>query len=212
MNINLPNKQAGVSLISLMVGMALSLMTMAALFVLFQQTTRQSIQMREDMDLDGQVSTILLSIQQDVQSAGFGIEDVAVDKIVVEADPSKDLEKWHWRYTIDGMTYCQGFEEFIEDGDPALKMRWLNEIPCNLGDELKGVTWDDDDDKELAAVFENQTESILEIVLDKASCWPYSQGDDGPHWMLTVTADNSIVVGGNPGTYSFDYCLTNITY
>ena len=110
-HINLAIKQSGTSLMSLMIGMAISLMTMAALFVLFQQTTRQSSEMRKDMQLDGQVSTILLSIQQDVQIAGFGIEASAVAQIV-EADPTKDLEKWHWRYVLDTVTYCRGFEEF----------------------------------------------------------------------------------------------------
>jgi len=217
-NIKLQHTQKGVSLVSLMIGMIISLLTIGALFVLFQQSTVQSTQMREDMNLEGQVATILLSFQQDIQSAGFGLDTSVVTAIHSESDASAGaaiLDKVYWRYQYDSTTYhCRGFEESWDATNGRLIMHWLNEQPCH-GGALDTVIWPAAN-RELAGIFEGDEmdAEFLTVSLSsgRVSCSQYSQQGNGNHRMITLIAKNSILdaTTNKRKSHSYNYCLTNL--
>ena len=222
-NIKLSNSQTGVTLLSMLIGVVISLLTMAALFVLFQQSTVQGTQMREDIDLEGQLATILLSIQQDVQSAGYGMDvsDTATftKPQVVLVSGSGNLFKLYWRYLdqpTDAAYTCKGFEEYLDASDGnKLKMRWLNEIDCTKDVTLSGSLWSGANASkvQLAAVFAKETSSLLNgssLPSTKEACWPYSTGTAEEHQVLKIEALNSIEISNVRQKYTFTYCLTNL--
>jgi Tfp pilus assembly protein PilW len=72
--------QAGETLVSLMVGMLLSVVVALALVSLFKVASRTSAQSGQDAAADAQTSLGLIRASTAVQSAGFGIAGAAVGK------------------------------------------------------------------------------------------------------------------------------------
>ncbi|NKF21170.1 prepilin-type N-terminal cleavage/methylation domain-containing protein [Solimonas marina] len=66
-------QQRGVTLISLMVGMVISLLGLVAMLSLYKNLIRQSIISAQRASSDGQISAGLLAEQIDLQGAGYGI-------------------------------------------------------------------------------------------------------------------------------------------
>lgn len=65
--------QAGVSLISMMVGLMISLLVIASMLVFYKSIIEVTNNASRSVRRDGQVSAALLSAQMDLQSAGFGV-------------------------------------------------------------------------------------------------------------------------------------------
>lgn len=65
--------QAGVSLISMMVGLMISLLVIASMLVFYRSIIEVTNNASREARRDGQVSAALLAAQMDLQSAGFGV-------------------------------------------------------------------------------------------------------------------------------------------
>ncbi len=92
-------RQRGQSLISMMVGLVISLITIAAMMTLYKTMVEVSSNASRSALRDGQVSAALLSAQIELQSAGFGVPaaDSLNSKLHVR-DAGKELV---WRYKAD---------------------------------------------------------------------------------------------------------------
>lgn len=92
-------RQRGQTLISMMVGLVISLITIAAMMVLYKTMIEVSSNASRAALRDGQVSAALLAMQMDMQSAGFGVpaSDSLGSKLVVRAS-GKELV---WRYKTE---------------------------------------------------------------------------------------------------------------
>lgn len=92
-------RQAGQSLISMMIGLVISLITISAMLVLYKTMVEVSANASRTALRDGQVSSALLAAQMELQSAGFGVPqtDALVSKLAVR-EAGKQLV---WRYKDD---------------------------------------------------------------------------------------------------------------
>ncbi len=67
------SRQAGVGLISMMVGLMISLLVIASMLVFYKSIIEVTSNASRSARRDGQVAAALLSAQMDLQSAGFGV-------------------------------------------------------------------------------------------------------------------------------------------
>lgn len=67
------NRQRGVSLISLMIGLVISMILVVGALVLFQNTAKRTAEARQDVLGDAQRTSSFLSAGLSLQDAGFGI-------------------------------------------------------------------------------------------------------------------------------------------
>ena len=99
-------RQRGLSLISTMVGLTLGLVSVLAMLTVYLTQVRQiegtstEPGVRARSAMDGQLALGLLSLQFDMQQAGFGIEDAAVGTDLVSANNAGgqiNAVGWRWR-------------------------------------------------------------------------------------------------------------------
>jgi len=194
MNINF--KQSGVSLISLMVGMAISLMTLAAASILFQQTYKISNTLANDAISEGALSTVLAELQMATLNAGFGMSDTINPHFVVK--PGDSIAYWRYDLTpeVAGTTVCKGFKEFVNAGQ--LEFQWLT-VSCTNAEDLLELTWVPEG---VSTILQKQSTSRLEFSQTSEACWPHADGDRNTHILFTIK-----VVGGV--VYEHNYCLVN---
>ncbi|BCE01584.1 PilW family protein [Marinicellulosiphila megalodicopiae] len=200
-------QQQGFSLISMMVGTIISMLTIAASFILFQQTSNRANNLNTDMQLEGQMATILTTIQLETQSAGFGINDPISENATGAffSRTNSGMSEIYWRF-VDVGVQCRSFVE-VQDGT-TVEMQWrepADATQCTVDSNfLTGITsWKV---IEIAARFERTTGSLISFSTSDSNCWPYNQGIESSHTKLTVTGTSSV----ESETHSFTYCLTNL--
>ena len=99
---------AGETLVGLMVGMALSLLTVAAMLALYQGMVVVSRDTTRLAQRDGQVASAALAAQMEMQQAGFGIEPgTPGSSLWVAGDGSRVV--WRFRPVLDDLRLqCAG--------------------------------------------------------------------------------------------------------
>lgn len=109
-------RQRGQSLISMMVGLVISLITIAAMMTLYKTMVEVSSNASRSALRDGQVSAALLSAQMELQSAGFGVPaaDSLNSKLFVR-EAGKQLV-WRYKTSLAASDYvCSGLR--LVDGE-----------------------------------------------------------------------------------------------
>ncbi|AGA89649.1 hypothetical protein Thimo_0810 [Thioflavicoccus mobilis 8321] len=71
------HRQSGLSLVSLMVGLTLSLLSVAAMMAMYKITVGISVSARQAAELTAQIDTALLVAQKKLQAAGYGLTSPA---------------------------------------------------------------------------------------------------------------------------------------
>lgn len=109
--------QTGQTLISMMIGLVISLITISAMLVLYKTMIEVSANASRSALRDGQVSAALLAAQMDMQSAGFGVPaaDALSSKLGVR-DGGKEVV---WRYKAqlaDAGFVCSGLRLVDKEG------------------------------------------------------------------------------------------------
>ena len=108
-------KQAGNSIVSLMIAITISLLGFTASFVLFtqmltidsQQTQRQLVLNKHD--------ALRSKIEMDIMNAGFGLDATSINDHLFISNVNR-LTKIHWRYKDleSGNVVCEGIEDLRE--------------------------------------------------------------------------------------------------
>lgn len=109
-------QQGGQSLISMLVGLLISLITIAAMMTLYKTMVEVSSNASRSALRDGQVSAALLSAQIELQGAGFGVPaaDSLTSKLHVR-DAGKELV-WRYKTELTASGYvCSGLR--LVDGE-----------------------------------------------------------------------------------------------
>lgn len=220
----------GMSLISLMIGILISMMGILAGFMLYQNMVKVTLQTRTDAAQDGQLASAMLSLQLELQSAGFGIDKAATPgpHLALISGPPQVL---YWRYLDNpsdpNSAICKGFRIQDLDNETRRQLQMLSpETPasCTLAAALTGLAggW-----KVVAvtAEFRKSEEAlavssfpVITITSDVSSCFPYGLGQAANYRMVTISADGAVrraaIDGGEaapaiaPSVYSF--CIPNI--
>lgn len=219
-------KQSGMSMVSLMVGMLLAMIGILAAMTLYQNMVRTSIETRTDAALDGQLASAMLSLQLELQSAGFGLTAGVTPHIVrvVTAAPGA-TQSLYWRFQATGAANptCRGFRIEDSQGDSIRQLQILQPtnpaIACTAVVALEAINW-----SILATVGEfrkseaaNADLPDIGITMVDQSCFPYGMGQAAVHKLVTITADNAArraarkAGTANPNdAFVYSLCLPNL--
>lgn len=218
----------GMSLISLMIGILISMIGILAGIVLYQNMVKVTIQTRTDAAQDGQLASAMLSLQLELQSAGFGIDKVAKPgpHLALVAGPPQAL---YWRYLTDisnpNSAVCRAFRiEDIENNERRQLQLLSPQTPanCTLDAVLTGLGGGWKVDTVLAEFRKSEAAAAelpaVNIASAVSNCFPYGLGQANNYRMVTITADGAVrraaIDAGEvapavaPLTYSF--CIPNI--
>lgn len=230
-------RQRGMSLISLMIGMLISMIGVLAGIVLYQNMVKVSLQTRVDAAQDGQLASAMLSLQLELQAAGFGI--VVAD----HPGPHWALEgaagatqTLYWRYRDASVTpdvICRAFRIIDAEANVRRQLQLLQPTTassCTLDANLVALPggWitdpSDPNPPVVLAEFRASADATdsglpaINLTTSVSKCFPYGFGQANNYRMITVTADNAarraaVDKGVSPtiAPVVYDFCLPNIS-
>lgn len=211
--------QRGMTLISLMVGLLLSMISILAGMVLYKNLVQVSVESRTDAAQDGQLASAMLSLQLELQSAGYGItSDEAGTHLQLVAGPPQTL---YWRYKEATTFVCRGFriEDIENNTRRQLQLLSLPAVSCNASGVLGGLpNWAV---SSVLAEFRTSAAApslpAIAITIGLQACFPYGMGEAADHQLVTITADNAARRAAvDEGTAApnapivYNFCLPNL--
>jgi hypothetical protein len=224
-NLKVIQRSAGMSLISLMIGILISMLAILAGFMLYQNMVKVTLQSRADAVQDGQLASAMLSLQLEVQAAGFGIDRTTNPgpHLTLVGGPPQIL---YWRYfeTSTNEVMCKAFQ-VVDSGD-VRRLELLEPkvaANCTLDAVLTGLTGGWNLSNVLAEFKKKEAtkvESLPEVVisLTTTKCFPYGLGAADNYKTVTLSVDGAArraaIDNGNatpaiaPSIYNF--CIPNI--
>jgi hypothetical protein len=218
--------QRGMTLISLMVGMLLSMISILAGMMLYQGMARVSIESRADAMQDGQLSSAMLALQLELQSAGYGIDPTAGGTHILRVvDGTTQTLYWRYQETAPAGFVCRAFRIVDIDNNSRRQLQLLapvNAASCTANAALAGLAggW---------AVRSVQAEfraspagadslPLITMTLAPRACFPFGMGEADNFQMVTITADNAArraaVDEGSAApnaAFIYDFCLSNLS-
>lgn len=215
---NTPGQQRGISLISLMVGLLLAMIGILAGMTLYKSMVQTSIQTRNDALQDGQLASAMLTLQLELQSAGYGIPTGGAAAHVQRVNNTI-----YWRYIVNGATQCKGFQIQDLDNNTRRELQLLKikdgTNPCNTTDALNAFQWETASvvAEFRASIAANADIPVITLELANGQCFPYGMSTAALHPIVTIIADNAAIsaakkAGGaapnNP--FRYDFCLSNL--
>ena len=210
------HRQRGVTLISLMIGMAISLGVILCMLALFQSLIVISLKSNQDSAQDGEVSTGLTTLQSMVQGAGYGLTQGANPHVQLAAtNVSQGATALLWRFQDSGVLWCQGVVE-LPGIDPRTKkdmrvLTLLTATACSGSASLSTLSWSTADS---LTRFKNTTVQQTRLTLETQSCAPFGVASlKASHYVVGMYAPSSAVRAGVSGVEPIHYsvCLTNLT-
>ena len=230
---NTQPRERGMSLISLMIGMLISMIGMLAAIMLYQNMVKVSLKTRVDAAQDGQLASAMLSLQLELQAAGFGIvhADNPGPHWALLPGPPQVL---YWRYqdVTANQTICRGFR--IQDTTDG-KRRQLQLLKptaassCTLAASLTALPggWSTDPNVPPVVLAEFRASDnkaadaglpVITLSTSATSCFPYGLGQASTYRMITVEADSAArraavdagVAAPTLQPIRYDFCLPNI--
>lgn len=203
-------RQQGASLVSLMIGMLVSMLGILAVMTMHKSLMQVAVESKGDAIHDAMVSTALMQMQMDLHNAGYGIESGSAGDVV--ATQLSGAESLLWRYRDGGSFVCKGVtEQSYTDSESGTVGRQLVAIEatsnCTGSADLSTLTWTA---TETMAQFRNETAALFDFSVATASCAPYGFGVAEDHLRVTVSARSSAeVAGASVSTVAYQYCLAN---
>jgi type II secretory pathway component PulJ len=229
LNSKIFRRSAGMSLVSLMIGMLISMLGVLAGFMLYQNMVKVTLQSRADAAQDGQLASAMLSLQLDLQAAGFGIDRATYPGphlIVTNGAP----QTIYWRYletsTDPDEPKCKAFQVNDNSDGDARKLELLEPktaASCTLDAPLATLVggWNVSNTlAEFKKTDATKVGSLPQVVmsLTTTKCFPYGLGTADNYKTVTISVDGAArraaIDSGNaapaiaPSIYNF--CIPNI--
>ena len=196
--------QKGSTIVSLMVGLVISMLCLISLLTLFKAIVTTSVDSQKNAQQDTQLFNGLTLAQMLAQNAGFGFSsgtNVLIPSSTLALDNNISVESQKavlWRYyttiNIPNTLTCQGIASVLNNNQTKLILLKANS--CAQTSNLDNLTWTVD--RVLAIL---PSASTISFNLTTQTCTPYGIGTPASHSKLTITAN----------TFSFPVCLSNIT-
>ncbi|MGB3393470.1 MAG: prepilin-type N-terminal cleavage/methylation domain-containing protein [Stenotrophomonas sp.] len=210
-------RQRGQSLISMMIGLVISLITIAAMLTLYKTMVGVSNEASVAARRDGQVSAGLLAAQMELQSAGFGVAStVPLGQRLAVSNSGKQVA---WRYN-DGADHCMGLWV-----DSKGIYRLPRKDACT---DAAAQSWGTSEHAPMALMPASGDGSLIVFSGEKggasldgykftqkdASCLPYMQqdfsGTPAPA-VQRINLENESKDEDDPARVLFSVCLPNLT-
>lgn len=213
------NKQRGISLISLMVGTALSMLSILAMLALYKNLIQVSVTATQHANHDGGLASAMLTTQLVLQGAGFGMSEPVENLVRL---PNKNT--LFWRYKNAGQdASCSGLW-FREHPNKTEKdyytLTLLYKEACNNAEfNTVSATGSDWDTTTNLAVLTHET-NLAELTFEKTDtvCGHYGASADSnttiKHPQITITAMNSSALHNKAPDQlktAYTVCLSNIS-
>lgn len=216
----------GFSLISLMVGMTLSLLSVLAMLSLYRNMVGISVRSIQDSRQDGQIAAALLTAQQEMSNAGFwisGTPDASFKLLANAALSNGSLSGsartlsgtastgnaliWSYKTANTATASCAGL--LVQDGKLS---RLQGASGCTSTSQWNSTTW-----SASPLIEANQPADFFTVV--QAACWPFNKATSPISTLrikVTLNAVTSSVDASNSAsttTYvksTSDVCLPNL--
>ncbi len=220
-----PLRQRGITLISLMTGLAISMVLVLATLMLFQRMVRATTAARSDAQADAQRSAAFLSAGIAAQEAGYGIDaaqagthlvvltSAALADSALSGTPASLGATGNavvWAENATGARRCSAL--LAPSGSGQGGLRKLGPVPCADAAAFSTLAWTTALpllDAPTAPDADAPTAPLVTITWQAAACTPFGiaagTGAD-EKVLLTLTADNS-----NGVVLETSQCLVNVS-
>lgn len=214
-------KQQGLSLISLLVGLFISMLCILTGLTLYKSTLRMSTDSKIDTQLDGQITSALLTLQLELQSAGYGVPGANASDVVKTTHSNKQVLAW--RYHNGTEFICRGVKEFETGTSPKYRnLELITADGCSENVDLTTLNWAPADAARtligrwpvfggLATHMTSNTNLFTFSEPAFVSCSPYGALESAQHLQVAISAPSSAALNGasNAVDHSFTLCLLN---
>lgn len=210
-------KQHGMTLVSLMIGTVLSMLTILAMLALYKNLIQVAVEATQDASHDGGLASALLTAQMELAGAGFGLKENADTLVHL---PSSAAVLWRHMDLDTLQTSCSGL---LLRKHPTTKEReyrtltLLHKPVCNAtlstlsiagSDAALKLSWGDEPGTITnLAVLDPDTELTFEED-SSVSCSNYGTDLGVGQHRIIINASNSSSVNALKTTYTV--CLANI--
>ena len=218
-------RQRGTTLISLMIGLAISMIVVLATMMLFQRTSRVTGEARRDAQADAQRSAAFLAANMALQEAGYGINaaqtgthlvvltdaqltGTALTGTPAAADANGTAVVWK-ENAMGGTdtTRCSGL--LASNGNEPAGLRKLGPATCTDASNFAAVEWSSQALSKTPVTFKWEAASCSSFgiaPITPASTPASGAGAGTQQVLLTLSSANS-----NGVTLQTSQCLTNIS-
>lgn len=213
--------QQGQSLISMMVGLLLSMLCVMTCFTAYKNLVHVSAENRVFDGLDGRLAIAMAIIEKSVQSAGYGMLDADnTDLVTTAVDTTRQLL---WRYIDDaGVVQCEGAEEIttVTGGTNYREIRLVNApVDCTADVDLTTLAWVSTNvlarwemnDNEVTDYITNNG-GLLSFAINQQQCTPFGAEVTTPvnHFVVNITSVSSVHILNNAvPQVTYGFCLSN---
>ena len=216
-------RQRGTTLISLMIGLAISMIVVLATMMLFQRTSRVTGEARRDAQADAQRSAAFLAANMALQEAGYGINAAQTGTHLVVlrgaqltgtaltgtpvAVGATDGTAVVWAENTTGTTRCSGL--LASNGNEPAGLRKLGPATCTDASNFAAVAWSSQALSKTPVTFKWEAASCSSFgiaPITPASTPASGAGAGTQQVLLTLSSVNS-----NGVTLQTSQCLTNIS-
>ena len=220
-----PLRQRGITLISLMTGLVISMVLVLATLMLFQRMVRATTAARSDAQADAQRSAAFLSAGIAAQEAGYGIDaaqagthlvvltSAALADSALSGTPASLGATGNavvWAENATGARRCSAL--LAPSGSGQGGLRKLGPVPCADAAAFSALAWTTAlplMDAPTAPVADPPAAPLVTITWREAACTPFgiAAGTGAPEKvLLTLTAANS-----NGVQLETSQCLANVS-
>lgn len=212
----LRKSQAGMTLVSTLVGVTLSLVTLGAMMMLHRTLAVSSTETNQELLRDGQVWSATQTAMMEIQQAGYGIAPGETGQNLWTSADGKQVS-WRYRQSIGDAGYrCAGLwivSEATQRLAPGLYL--FRDVSCSSAEQTnlwQGVYPNRQTLASGRAFYEAEGGEVLGMTLTQAvfvkesaaACLPYAASDQprGNHPMVSLLIDGQTV---------FKSCLVNLS-
>ena len=226
MNVSkVPRRQQGASLLSLMAGLVVSLISVLATLSIYQNISVVSADTKTSVVHDGQIPGSLLVAEKYVMNAGYGIVDAGVGDIkrVTTAGTSTTPATISllWRYQESSTVVCAGLREsgITIGSDKYRTLRAIQAVSgCTLSADLTSLSWTNETAilgqwpiTPEVSTYLGSNDTLFDFQIAPLTCSPFGYGVPRDHLGVTISIpgvvelNRTITAGGNQA----QLCLSN---
>ncbi len=198
--------QQGSTLISLLIGMLISLFCIGGSLTLYKNLVRVAAETQTDATYDGQLALSMLTARLELQNAGFGIPGPGTTHIATQTSASNS--SLYWRYKIGNQYFCKGLRDIAVGSNRELRLIDASTNSCTENVALNTLTYTT---SQTLGEFKNFANPVVSFAVSARSCWPYGVGKIAPHYQVVISANTAAKqfnAAISESTYT--YCLPNI--
>lgn len=212
-------RKNGFTLIELMIGMVIAVLSMGMMMMMFKQVSQVSFSSSADAQYDTDIQIGLMVAQKFLQNAGYGSGQA--NDIVRGSYAGNDAIFWRYAPDIDqpALYKCQGISEKVdqEDGRSVHRLLLLTKADCTGA----GIAWSTgtgasswNPEQTIIAIKKTDADKIYSYELSTGPCTPYGIDEDDENTIdrqqITIKAKRQHVAAGDAGgSIQHTLCLNN---